>query len=186
MSTPPILANLVFGVQEVYQVHSLQLWVVLSYTQVREQFILELKHSIPLVVTILFISKSRSYKTYCKPKGSSLKLVFRVFTAFASMIFLRIPNDDKELYGKDNKSSQKLPYPGLKYQNSRITFVLFFSFRSFGAVVGKVPNHVSAWGSNSCSQRGWNRLLITTKAFHLTRPLSFLVYQNLQHAQYVL
>ncbi|KAM7461230.1 hypothetical protein LguiA_029351 [Lonicera macranthoides] len=67
-----------------------------------------------LLATLLFISGSRSYKTPAV-NGSPLTNVFRVFVASASKIFQQLPDDDNQLYGKDDESARNLPYPGLRF-----------------------------------------------------------------------
>ncbi|KAM7461231.1 hypothetical protein LguiA_029352 [Lonicera macranthoides] len=80
-----------------------------------------------LLATLLFISGSRSYKTSRVLKGSPLTYVFRVFVASASKIFQRLPDDDNQLYGKDDESARNLPYPGLRFQNTSYSIFWFNS-----------------------------------------------------------
>ncbi|KAM6550700.1 hypothetical protein CsatB_000508 [Cannabis sativa] len=52
-----------------------------------------------VVATTIFLTSSCSYK-YAKPQGSPLTTVFRVFIAFASKLFHKLPTDTNQLYEK--------------------------------------------------------------------------------------
>ncbi|XP_062095283.1 protein NRT1/ PTR FAMILY 5.5-like [Humulus lupulus] len=62
-----------------------------------------------VVATIIFLTGSRSYK-YAKPQGSPLTTVFRVFIAFASKLFHKLPRDTNQLYERHESQFYSVPY----------------------------------------------------------------------------